>query len=55
MHRSSRQRQLLEAHTGVRSIPTLLDGTTVVSGADAVLSHLNERFMSPLTLALIAR
>jgi len=41
------ERQLLEAQTGLRSIPTLVDGTTVVSGADAVLAHLDATFDEP--------
>jgi glutathione S-transferase len=37
----------LEASTGVRTIPTLVDGDTVVSGADAILAHLNATFEEP--------
>ncbi len=38
------ERQALEESTGVRSIPTLVDGDTVVSGADAIIAHLNATF-----------
>jgi glutathione S-transferase len=41
------ERLLLEADTGVRSIPTLVDGDTIVSGADAILEHLNATFDDP--------
>jgi glutathione S-transferase len=35
------ERASLESKTGVRSIPTLVDGDTLVSGADAILAHLD--------------
>ena len=34
-------RDVLEAATGLRSIPTLVDSETVVDGADAILDHLD--------------
>ena len=40
-------REDLEASTGLRSIPTLVDGDTVVSGTDAILAHLDARFEEP--------
>jgi glutathione S-transferase len=40
-------RLLLEAETGGRSIPTLVDGDTIVFGADAILEHLNATFAEP--------
>jgi glutathione S-transferase len=35
------ERLLLEEKTGVRSIPTLVDGDAILTGADAILEHLN--------------
>lgn len=40
-------REALEASTGLRSIPTLVDGDAVVSGADAILAHLDATFEEP--------
>jgi glutathione S-transferase len=40
-------RVVLEAKTGARSIPTLVDGDTIVSGADAILEHLEAAFKEP--------
>jgi glutathione S-transferase len=40
-------RKLLELTTGVRSIPTLVDGVTIVSGADAILAHLDGTVEEP--------
>jgi glutathione S-transferase len=40
-------RHLLEAETGGRSIPTLVDGDTIVSGADAILEHLEATTEEP--------
>lgn len=34
------ERDAMEAATGTRSIPTLVDGGTVVEGSDAILAHL---------------
>src|SRR4051812_20452668 len=41
------ERDALAAATGDRSIPVLVDGTTVVSGDDAILAHLAERYAAP--------
>lgn len=38
------ERDTLEAETGERSIPTLRDGDTVVSGVAEILRYLDERF-----------
>lgn len=35
------ERARLERATGVRGIPTLVDGAAVVHGADAILAHLD--------------
>ncbi len=35
------ERDTLEVATGIRSIPTLVDGGTVVHGADAIIAHLD--------------
>lgn len=37
------ERDAMEAETGVRSIPTLVDDGTVVSGLEAILAHLDAR------------
>jgi len=41
------ERRALEEATGLRSIPTLVHGDTVVSGADAILAYLNATFEEP--------
>jgi glutathione S-transferase len=41
------ERLRLESETGVKSIPTLVDGGTVVSGGDAILAHLDATFDEP--------
>lgn len=41
------ERGALEAATGDRSIPTLVDGGTVVRGADAILAHLDAHNAEP--------
>ena len=41
------ERDAMEAATGLRSIPTLVDGETVVHGADAIIGYLDERFPAP--------
>lgn len=41
------QRLSLEAKTGLRSIPTLVDRDTIVSGADAIIEHLDATFEEP--------
>ena len=41
------ERDAMEAATGIRSIPTLVDGGTVVHGADAILAYLDERHEEP--------
>ena len=37
----------MEAATGLRSIPTLVDGDVVVHGADAIIAYLDERNPEP--------
>ncbi|HEX3291969.1 MAG TPA: glutathione S-transferase N-terminal domain-containing protein [Gaiella sp.] len=37
----------MEAATGLRSIPTLVDGDTVVDGADAIVDHLDAHHVEP--------
>ena len=37
----------MESATGIRSIPTLVDGDEVVHGADASIVHLDARFHVP--------
>lgn len=41
------ERAAMEAETGLRSIPTLVDGDTIVHGADAILAHLDEGHDEP--------
>lgn len=41
-------RDELEAATGLRSIPTLVDGDTVVHGADEIIAHLDLRHAEPV-------
>ena len=41
------ERNAMEAATGARSIPTLVDGDTVVHGAEAIIAHLDERHAEP--------
>jgi glutathione S-transferase len=41
------ERTLLESKTGLRSIPTLVDGDTIVSGEDAILAHLDATTREP--------
>jgi glutathione S-transferase len=41
------ERDAMEAATGIRSIPTLVDGQTVIHGADAIIAHLDERHAEP--------
>jgi glutathione S-transferase len=40
-------RDAMESVTGLRSIPTLVDGETVVHGADEILAFLDERYPEP--------
>lgn len=40
-------RDAMEAAIGLRSIPTLVDGETVVHGADAILAHLDAHHAAP--------
>jgi glutathione S-transferase len=40
-------RDAMEAATGLRSIPTLVDGDVVVHGADAIVAYLDERHPEP--------
>ena len=41
------ERDAMEAATGFRSIPTLVDGETVVHGADAIVEHLDAHHAKP--------
>ncbi len=41
------ERDAMEAATGSRSIPTLVDGDAVVEGDDAILEYLDERHPEP--------
>ena len=41
------ERDAMDAATGSRSIPTLVDGDTVVHGAEAIVAYLDERFPVP--------
>ena len=41
------ERDAMEAATGIRSIPTLVDGDTVTHGADAIIAYLDERYPEP--------
>ena len=41
------ERDAMEAATGTRSIPTLVDGESVVQGADAIIAHLDSRYAEP--------
>jgi glutathione S-transferase len=41
----------LEEATGIRGIPTLVDGATVIHGADAIIDHLDRTFSEPADAA----
>ena len=41
------ERVSMEAATGLRSIPTLVDGDTVVHGADEIVAYLDARYPEP--------
>jgi glutathione S-transferase len=41
------EREAMESATGLRSIPTLVDGGAVVHGADAIVAYLDERHSEP--------
>ena len=41
------ERDAMEAATGTRAIPTLVDGATVVHGADAIVAHLDAWHAEP--------
>lgn len=41
------ERDAMEAATGGRSIPTLVDGETVVHGADEIIAHLDRHHAEP--------
>jgi glutathione S-transferase len=41
------ERDAMEAATGFRSIPTLVDGEIVVHGADAIVEHLDAHHAKP--------
>jgi glutathione S-transferase len=40
-------RDAMEAATGLRSIPTLVDGDAVVHGADEIIAYLDRRHPEP--------
>lgn len=40
-------RDAMEAVTGTRSIPTLVDGKTIVSDADEIIAHLDRTYPEP--------
>lgn len=40
-------RDAMEAVTGTRSIPTLIDGEIVVSDADEIIAHLDRTYPEP--------
>ena len=42
------ERSEMDAATGLRSIPTLVDGGAVVHGADAIIAYLDERYTEPV-------
>lgn len=44
-------REAMDLATGTRSIPTLVDGDTVVHGADAIIAYLDERNAEPADAA----
>ncbi len=41
------ERDAMEAATAIRSIPTLVDGDTVVHGADVIIAHLDANHAEP--------
>jgi len=41
------ERDAMEAATGTRSIPTLVDGDSVVQGADEIVAYLDARYAEP--------
>ena len=41
------ERDAMETATGIRSIPTLVDGDAVVHGADEIVAHLDARHAEP--------
>jgi len=41
------ERDAMEDATGLRSIPTLVDGDAVVHGADEIIAYLDERHPAP--------
>ena len=41
------ERHAMESATGLRSIPTLVDGDDVVHGADEIVAYLDERHPEP--------
>ena len=45
------RRDTMEVATGLRAIPTLVDGETVVHGADAIIEHLDARHAEPVDAA----
>lgn len=42
------ERDATAAATGTRSIPTLVDGDSVVQGADEIVAYLDARYVEPL-------
>lgn len=41
------ERDAMEAATGIRSIPTLVDGHAVIHGAEAIIAHLDANHAEP--------
>jgi glutathione S-transferase len=41
------ERDAMEAATGTRSIPTLVDGESIVQGADEIVAYLDARYAEP--------
>jgi glutathione S-transferase len=41
------ERDGMEAATGTRSIPTLVDAGTVIHGADEIIAHLDAHYSEP--------
>lgn len=41
------ERDAMEAATGLRSIPTLVDGDIVLHGADEIVAHLDAQYPEP--------
>lgn len=48
---ASDERSAMDAATGGRSIPALVDGDVVIHGADAILAHLDSNYLEPADAA----